>query len=256
MVHRSTTEGVLVRRAPILQSLLDEPKDKARLRQVVPVSRSTINRGLRELESRGFVERDDGEYRPTLAGRIAFESVEEFTGRLAGIDATADLLGELDQASPFSPVVLSGVEVVRPDRTTPDRPFERVASFVESAHEVRGVLSAASERYVDLYADRVDDGLRVSAVLAPRVTSRLTSQYADAAGRIFAAETTAFRELDDRLPFGVTLGETPDGTTVCVTIYGDYGVAGVLVNDATAAVEWGESVFDDAWERATPLPDP
>lgn len=256
MAQRSTTEEVLVRRAPILRSLLDEPKDKARLRQSVPVSRSTINRGLRELESRGFVEPGDGEYRPTLAGRIAYESVDEYTSRLAGIDATTDLLGELDHVTPFSPAVLSGVEVVRPDQTAPDRPFERVAAYVEAADEIRGVISAASERYVALYADRIEEGMGLAAVLTPTVTSRLASEYVEQAGRIFGAETTAFRELGDRLPFGVTLGDHPDGTTLCVTIYGDYGVAGVLLNDSAGAVDWGESVFRDAWDRATPLPDP
>ena len=256
MEQESSLDGALVRRAPLLRALSSSPKEKPALREALSVSRSTVDRGLRELEAAGFVERDDDRYRLTLAGRIALDAVERFTDRAASIEETTDLLGDLSHDTPLSPAVVAGAEVVRPDQTAPDRPFERVAAFVERADDVRGVLTAVSGRYVELYAGHVADGMSVSVVVTPEVVERLASRYGDQARAMLSTGNASLRELDERYPFGLTLGRADGRTRIALTVYGDYGVAGVIVNDAPDAVAWAEGFFEDAWDRATPIPNP
>lgn len=255
-VMEQSLDGALVRRAPLLRSLSESPKEKSELREALSVSRSTVDRGLREMEAAGFVERDDAHYRVTLAGRFALDAVERFTGRAAGIEETTDLLGDLSHDTPLSPAVVDGAEVVRPDQTAPDRPFERVAAFVERADDVRGVLTAVSGRYVELYGQHVADGLSIAMVVTPQVVEGLASRYGDQAREMLSTGNTSLRELDERYPFGLTLGRANGRTQVALTIYSDYGVAGVIVNDHPEAVEWAEQFFEDAWDRATPIPNP
>ncbi|MFC6724287.1 MarR family transcriptional regulator, partial [Halobium palmae] len=50
-------------RFDLLELLLDEPADKRELTAALPVSRSTVNRALRDLERLDLVERVDGAYR-------------------------------------------------------------------------------------------------------------------------------------------------------------------------------------------------
>lgn len=73
MVTRGTTGetiDVIVQRAQFLERLLDDPAEKRTLVEQLEVSRSTVDRALRDLEVEGLVTYADEGYALTAVGEI------------------------------------------------------------------------------------------------------------------------------------------------------------------------------------------
>lgn len=256
MNTESSTQSLssLVRRVSLLRHLDAERVDKPSLQSALGTSRSTIDRGIRELQNAGYVEREDGAYRTTLTGRLALESYDQFVERIRGTVEAADVLSSLDVTVALSPDVLATAEIVRPDQTAPQRPIERIRSIIGGATRIRTVVSAISKQYVDLYYDRIDDGVETSLVLSPSVLGQLVSKYQDRLTDALARENVEIRQSDAEPPFGLTIVEQNDDRLVELTVYGPTGLRGVVVNDTPAAVAWAEEFYATRWDGAQSLP--
>jgi predicted transcriptional regulator len=69
---------LLSQRADALSRLLDADRTKNELTEELDVSRSTVDRAVRELESNGLVRREGGTVTATLSGRLAYDSYRRF----------------------------------------------------------------------------------------------------------------------------------------------------------------------------------
>lgn len=73
---------ILEQRDEFLECLANEPKDKRTLEDTLPCSRSTIDRGIRELETLEFLTYDDEGYVPTGCGEFAAHEYRQFKRRM------------------------------------------------------------------------------------------------------------------------------------------------------------------------------
>ncbi|MFC6724553.1 hypothetical protein ACFQE1_09235 [Halobium palmae] len=64
----------------------------------------------------------------------------------------------------------------------------------------------------------------------------------------------ALYESDRGLPYALWLMETADSAYAGITAYDGTGVAGVLVNDSDAAVDWAEDLYRRYRRTARPVP--
>ena len=72
---------LLHRRGDLLATLLDEPTERYELVDRVPASKSTVYKGVSQLEGRGLIERTPRGLEPTLFGVVAHERYREGKGR-------------------------------------------------------------------------------------------------------------------------------------------------------------------------------
>lgn len=88
---------VLLRRHAVVERLSVQPTAKRDLVDGLDVSRSTVDRAIRETESVGLVERRDGGVSLTLCGRLAVAEFERFGTRLGECcgDAPETAISEL-----------------------------------------------------------------------------------------------------------------------------------------------------------------
>lgn len=248
--------GVLSFRAPVLRVLSERVVGKRELVSMLDVSRSTVDRSVRELATRGFVEPVDGGYRATLSGRLVLDALVRFEAATAGVDAAEDVLSVLPYDAPFPPELFAGAEVVRPSPIAPDRPAETNRELLSWATSVRGLVSAVSEQYVSTYRAAVEDGTAVELVFPSPVVERLLSQYDLVGDSVFGLERVSVRETREELPCSVKLHERGDERVASLTVYGPDGLRGVVTNDSPTAVSWVTSYIDRHWERAEKLPSP
>lgn len=236
--------AVMDRRGPLLRELADGARDKPALETALDVSRSTIDRGIRELEECALVERADGGYRRTLAGRLAIEEYDRVMGRVAGLSRGAELLSNLDASTELDASMLAGGRVVEADRASPHRPVEVLYDVVESARAVRGFSPAVHPEQVRTYRDRISEGGMVAdLVLTDEVLERMASEYAEDFQGAFDEDRMRIWQADDDLPYSLTIAETPEQTCAAVMVYGDRGILGCVLNDDPAAVAWAERRF-------------
>lgn len=248
---RSELLGVVDRRADLLRALGRTPTPKNELEDDLDVSRSTIDRGIRELEERALVERDNGGYRRTLSGRLALREYERFHERIRGLRESGNLLAAVDANADFDAAMLAGATVVEQARTTPHRPIEELYGIVKSATEVRAFAPVVHSQQIDTYRTKISDGMEAELVLTGEVIERLLAEHAEAFEDTVDSERVGLWEAADDLPYSLALAETPDGPRAVVMVYDDRGVLGCIHNDDPAAVEWARERYERERRRAT-----
>ncbi|WP_435097460.1 helix-turn-helix transcriptional regulator [Halarchaeum sp. P4] len=243
---------LLVQRVPYLRSLATESATKAELADELDVSRSTVDRAVRDLESANAVERREGGVALTLVGRLALTAYDDFYADLLALTDCAALT-DLDVEAPITIDTLRGADVVDAPSNAPHRPVSTLVDFIEDAVHVSLYSSMVLPTVLDTLVQRIDEGLTVDAYLDGDALDALLSDYAAIlpdvleTGRIRLAETTA------DYCFDFALIDRLGGEQVAVVACGGSGIDSLLVNDTADALEWARTRLDAVAADATPL---
>lgn len=244
---------VMQRRGYLLAELGDEELTKPELESRLDVSRSTIDRGIRELESLALIERTDGGFRRTLAGKLAFREYSAFTRSIAGLSRGSSLLASLPRDAAFDVAMLRGGRIVEADRTNPHRPEEELYTIVESASAVRAFAPALHPQQVATYRSKAQEGMALEVVLAEAAVERLLTKYEEAFERLLAADDVTVLQAGGPLPYGLTVARTARGKVAALAVYAEHGGRGCIVNETAPAVEWAERRYETERGRAREL---
>jgi predicted transcriptional regulator/Tfp pilus assembly protein PilF len=236
---------LVARRLGVLTALMDGAKGVTELAEVTDSSRSTANRAVRELEEAGLVERADGGYAVTLAGRLLTERYLRFREEeAAGVLAAEPVLTHLPPDCPVDTAVLAGCRVETATETAPYRPRERLLSATRDADRVRVALPALGDlRYLRSWHELVAGGGEVELLATEALFADLDERFP----RLLPAMATTGRftvRVGDVPDLGLALVEKGGETAVLLAGFGDDGVMrGVIENDSDDAVRWGERCF-------------
>lgn len=252
---------LVAERFELLDSTRTMPRDKRTLGTELDLSRSTVDRAIRDLEVAGLVHRTSDGYTTTTIGQQAAEQYHATVATVTAILAAQDILQVLPAQCAITPALLDGSETERVDETTPYRLSAAVRDRLETADRLRVVLPVlAAPQLLDLCHRRiVQDGTPVELVIDPALFETLTTEFPGPLSEMAATDAfTAF--VGDVPPFGLLLADTDTGTTVAVMAHVDQrSVYGALHNDTAAAIRWAEERYDhiqaDATERTAELRD-
>jgi len=245
----------LHRRSDLLALLVEEPRSKREMEDRVDASRSTIDRGIRDLEAVGLVERTNGGYAATVSGRLAAESRAAHVTELDGVDRAGPLLDLLDDGSELGREMLTGVEVERAEPPSPAAPLERLKEVIRRSDRYLGMSAMdTGTGFGQFFHDQVvEEGLDLSFVFTGEMADHLTSNLGS---KIPPMRQAGFEMcVVDHLPFGLGVGLGDDWTVAVVLVYGPSArLAGILFNENPAAVEWATELFDRYSMRAETVP--
>jgi predicted transcriptional regulator len=249
--------AVVARRGDVLRALADGGRRKCELDAELDVSRSTIDRAIRELEGLGLVERaGDGYYR-TLSGSLALDEYDRFQSRMDGVLGTREVLSPLPSDTDIDAAVLADAEVVVSDRHSPLRPARHQIEIVERATHIRGVASAVLPQHVDAYYDGiVERGMHAEIVLSASVMERVVADHDQKFHDSLTTGRIDLRQLDRDLPFSLMVASTPEGPVMGMLVYVQEGIKGFVGNDSPEAISWARSRLDDFWAEASQIPIP
>ena len=244
-------------RADLLAALEAAPLGKDQLTARLDCSRSTVDRGVRELEAHSMVRRRDQQVALTAAGELALEEYRRSQSVLRSLDAAGSLLTFVSASAPLSPALFQGATIHEPDPHAPNRPIERIAHLFREAHRVRGLV--AEERiptFRRVLTERTVAGdLEAELVFTDELLAYVIEAYGETLQRVLS--TGAFEGYAaDEIPYGMALLETSRASyTFVVVTHGDE-VRGVIENDTRAAYEWASGVFRRYRAQATRLQPP
>jgi predicted transcriptional regulator len=248
---------LVLRRGDVLELLEGSRLDKPALVEQLSVSRSTIDRAIRELETHSLVRREQGGYTVTLAGRLAYEAVERFSEEIEDVARTAELLVELPLDIDFPVELLDGAEVHTPALPATYEPIEIIDRlFEESERAFAALETLTSPRTPEMAAKRILEGSLEYEVIYQADLAAFLRENRNEERRQMAAtgQYTAY-ELE-ALPLSFARFERDGDTRVVIHAFGDDGkLLGVLVNDSETAVAWAESMYEQLRDRATEITD-
>jgi len=245
---------VVTSRSELMRSLASDWKRKRELADALSVSRSTVDRGVRDLVDAGLAECEEDRYRLTVAGQLALSEYEQFTGRVDGALSARELLESMTGDVDLDPVVLDGAAVVVRRLDDRDDPIAAVDDFLGRTDHVECVLPAASPEIVTALQDRiVEAGASATLVLSDAALEQLTSRHrAELEAMLETGRVTCL--LAEEAPaYSLLLADVGGGEEICLAVQADGRVDGVLLNDTLDAVEWARTRFERYADAAQPL---
>jgi predicted transcriptional regulator len=245
------------RRAETLAVLVDGRYDKSELTAELDVSRSTIDRTIRRLETSGFVRRDGSGVTATLAGRLAYDSYRRYCAETADVARFGDLLRELPPAADVGHELLDGATAHRSEPPATGRPANEVTALIADGTRLRACASVINDAAAttNLHGMVTEEGGRGSVVYTERLADHVRRQYFRMHHEMIATDRYRAYEIAD-LPYELFLVDTDGETHVVVMVYDETGtLCGTIVNDTDAAVAWGEAAFERYRAAATEFTD-
>ncbi|WP_252700027.1 helix-turn-helix transcriptional regulator [Natronosalvus vescus] len=241
---RSNPLETISRRYDLLAALEADPGTKADLEATTDSSRSTVDRGVRELMTFGLLERDEGRLRLTMAGRLALSAFRDARNALESVVDVSHLLAAVPTDAPLSMALLEGATIHEPSRLTPNQPLETIANRLQDAVRFRGI--AATEpipQFRRILTERTIAGhLDAEVVFTDELLSFVLDDHGASLERVF--QTGRFHgHVVESIPYGLVLLETTTTAYTFVVVTDDGETVGVIENDSEAAYEWGSDVF-------------
>lgn len=249
MGHQKEIE-LVAQRIDFLETLAGQCLEKRDIVDELDHSRSTVDRAIRDLEAVDLVERSDGGYVTTIAGRLAAQQYRAFRRE------QRDILDAREALDPLpSDCTLPREVVVDSSITTEEGPFwlfEHVAQLLRSADRYRAVLPRLGDarhlRLCQTLAGRGD--LDATVVSAPSVHQRTREEFPRLVVGLVETDGVVV-ESAETPPYGLLLVEREDEpATVAVVTYDEAGAVGLLRNDSEAAITWANERIESVRERA------
>jgi len=246
-MNRDDTCGfveTLCTRHEFLVSLRAGPREKRALVETLDVSRSTVDRAIRELQTEGLVERERRGFRLTAAGELAASFTEGMFSVTADLRAVAEVLGPVPASAPVDGRVVRNATVTEASRATRYEPLTAVDKLLREATRLYGLAPLVTRRRsMEHLAEAVTDrGADAEIVFGESLADQMLPSMDEEIRSMVREGFTPFST--DDLPFGLVLGETPDGLRTCVITYTDEGdLRGVITNDAPEATAWAWDVY-------------
>jgi DNA-binding Lrp family transcriptional regulator len=248
-------------RAVYLDTLEQGPLAQSALAEAVGVSRSTVDRAVRELSTHGLVTRSEDAVALTAAGRLVAFCLDRHREDVAAILATQPLLEHVPPDAPLDTTVLTGATVRQVAPPDPYQAADRIGDLFDAGDQVYALsVALTDDRAPQIIFDAVvEQGTTYEAVYASNVASVLqTWQSAD---RREMAATGRYRAYEvETLPFGLFFRDGTAGSTgsdgagsqsatappprVAVAVYDDANdLHGVIYNDTDDAAAWARETF-------------
>ncbi|WP_255150169.1 tetratricopeptide repeat protein [Halorarius halobius] len=249
MTERDIDPGaVLEQRGEFVAAMLDRAMYPRDLTDALDVSQSTVTRGLRELETVGWVHRTDDGYVATLAGRLAYESYCDHTNALDTVQDAASVFQDLPADLTLSPAVLGdGATVHLADEEGSYALTETLVEHIESASRLRATVPALVDTaLIGAWHSVIETGGTVSLIAAERVARRLRESEHETVRALQTSERCRLVTRGSLDRTGVLLIEDGSRTELLVALHTAEGsLAAVIESSTSEAVEWAQRIFEE-----------
>ncbi|WP_340101584.1 transcriptional regulator FilR1 domain-containing protein [Salinibaculum salinum] len=246
----SELEELVTKRRDFLAALSESPATKPELVERLDTSRSTVDRGISDLEHFDFVCRPADQYQLTMAGRAAYERHQSYLDDLRDIQRASDVISLLSPEVPFSFGLLEDAEIQVAESHDPHQPLELAADIMSKAIRVRKVSPAVFPLCVQALEEWMEDGRTVDLVVTSDVLETLTNRYRDEVSCLEHPEHNLY-ELQSTPPYALWVAETPEGEYTGLMPTSETGVEGLVITDSDDACRWALEQYESYLERAT-----
>ncbi|ADE04318.1 MULTISPECIES: helix-turn-helix transcriptional regulator [Haloferax] len=240
------------RRRQILQALSTESLSKAELVRTLSVSRSTVDRGVERLVGLGLVERSNGRFVATSAGRVALETHDEAIRAMANVLGAVPVLDHLPESVEPPPSLFREAVVCTGDLSEMERraPLDFDINEVTELAGFNGPFLFSNWPEAREQLTRLGDS--VTLVLSAESLDWLSNRYPDDLDAMVDAGVRV-AAVDEDPTFGVVVMDRPTTASVTLVVYDHMGAPEALVvSYEPSAVAWGRRLVAARAETARP----
>ena len=246
--------SLIVRRGDVLRAIDPPGIDKREIVAQLTVSRSTVDRAVRELEGAGLIERTDNVFRRTLAGELVLDAYETFEQELSGISTCSAALRPLSPETEIDSALLVDADVISASIHEPHQPIAKLCELCNSARWVHLVLPAVFPQILDSIVEAVQaEQLRADIVIAQPVLQRLLSRNKSQLRTLTESEYVTIRQTELSQQHVPLIIENDSQTIGGLLIVEKNGANALILNDNPDAVTWISNKLREQLETAEPI---
>lgn len=235
---------LLLRRSALLRALASESRDKRVLAEDLDISRSTVDRALRELTTAQFVTYRDGVYTITLTGQCVLDAFDNCKETFNGVMDAQELLMMLPADAPVAPAFLRDASIYTSTPDIPDGVINELFESVEQADYLYGIAPVALAGQLRAFYDAANaGGTYVEMIIDDELFDNLLRSPDSRQVMVDAIRRERTNIYLADIPFGYGLWAVDDEAGMVV--YTDTGVGGIALNDTDEAVSWAKSKFGE-----------
>lgn len=259
---RRDVMGLIADRREIIEFVEATPHAKRDIVDNVDVSRSTVDRAIRDVDIVGLVDRTAAGYTMTLAGQEAMARYRSTVATIGDILDAQSVLAVLPHDSSIQPALLEDAITNETTDAPPYRLPIGVRERITAAERVRLYLPVlATPRLLDCCLHQItQNDMALSLLTPPELFRTLTSEFPGplatmaATGNSSVTIAVVDTVATDVTPFGLLLADSETASTVSVITYGDrHTIRGVIHNESDAAIQWAEERYTRTRSGTTEL---
>lgn len=233
------------RRSELLECLCDECKDKRALNDAVGVSRSTVDRGTRELEAVNLITWKDGEYTLTTCGHLAASIYRRYREQMQLLNDYTPLLQWIPiEAFDFELNWLTDADLYLPERGDPYAMINRHVQVINEADQYRVLLPLTGlHAHQAAHDNIVSKGGTGEAIVAPTVadTWQNDESYREYTDEMLATGRFQYSITDEPIPYFVGLF---DESLVQIGVSNDEGPRALLETATDEMRSWAKEKLE------------
>ena len=243
--------GMLLHRFEVVESLLEDPKHKRDLVECTDLSRSTVDRATKELETAGLIEYIDGRFIVTSFGEHAEAEFSGFVDTLRLREQLDSFLQWVpDSEQDFDLDMVADADIALPEPGNPYNMVNKHVQALEEADTVQAVLPVTGLHAFEVAHEAVvENGADYEFVVVPEVaeTHRSNPNYAPLYEEMVKTGRFNSYIYDGEIPYYLGLLDE----TVQIGVDDEGEPRALLETDSKEMHEWTKSEYEWYKTRAT-----
>jgi len=237
-------------RLELLCHLSEDTLEKCELKDKIDKSRSTIDRAIRDLVEKGFVEDNHGSFSTTLAGSLMLEQLDEIVMFADRMDEFDEALAPLTHDAAIEPTFLTRSNIISAEQKgTRCRVNRKLHQFIDQSDDLRLSLPTLNAvGTVEHLHEYVGSAGSLELVLTPSVI-RLSESEAPGLIQAVSSESVSITRTDD-LEFGIAVADNSSRAAILVC---DAGLYSIIETRTESAVQWARERFHDQRAAGTEI---
>ncbi len=247
--------SLVTKREPILRAVHADGIRKRELVEQLRVSRSTVDRGIRELENVGLLARTSDGYRRTLFGELLLSEYDRFATQTQSLLAGQELLADLSPAHELDPVVFQDATIITASKHNPHEPISAFCSLTGTARWTQTVFPSVFPQLLDQWVELCDQQMiRADIVLSEPAVGTLVSSHTDSLETLLAEPRVRLHQIETEPACGLVVAEDDSSATGGLIVLDERGGPRAFIEtDTDEAVSWLRDRITDQLMQSTPL---
>lgn len=236
---------LLGKRAHLLQIVIENNTiDRRDLVDELEESRTTIYRGLDQLENQDILHESNGIYTITNFGTLVYEVYQTYTNIITRLIATKDVVECIKDIEILDPEVLFGAETIVSDKREPERMINQMESVISGVNEVCVILPVIPPNYMEFICNLLDESkFHIEIIIETDVFDVLKDRHIEQTQYLNSSENALLMVTELDLPFGMQLVLDPMNK-VQIIGFGPYGeIRGIIQNNLIESIDWAKETY-------------